>query len=301
MHMPSRSAKFASVLFASFLAGTPVTSLLFGAARAADECLSGPKEQTPAGSHWYYRIDHASKRHCWYLREEGETLSQSAAPNSPPSAKPVAPRPAAAMQPSVADAHAELPAQTRTEAPDRDVARAGAMPADIAIRENSTSVPDPQAQRSIVAARWPNQPDVDPSTVASTDPAPNNANAQVSAAPRPQPSNVAAGPLAAAAVETPAYSAPMQLAALIGALALAGILGSVIFKFVNSRRLRRARIRRRRGPIWESTDDDRIVLSGHPGADALPRRTGFARDLDQVRRDDRVAEFFSQLTKRTPT
>jgi hypothetical protein len=100
-------------------------------------------------------------------------------------------------------------------------------------------------------------------------------------------------------VETPTYSAPIQFAALIGALALAGILGSVMFKFVNSRRLRRARIRRRRGPIWESTDDDRIVLSGHPDPDVLPRRTGFARDLDKARRDDRVAEFFAQLSKRT--
>ena len=41
-------------------------------ARAADDCLSGPKGATPEGSHWYYRVDHATKRHCWYLRAEGE-------------------------------------------------------------------------------------------------------------------------------------------------------------------------------------------------------------------------------------
>jgi hypothetical protein len=299
MHMPSRTARFASALFASFLAGTPITTLSLSTARAANECLAGPKEQTPPGGHWYYRIDHASKRNCWYLREEGEKLSQGTPPNSSPSAKPVAPRPAAAMQPSIADAHAEFPAQTRIEAPDRGVARDQALPADIAIRENSRATPDAATQRSIVASRWPNQPSDDPSTNA----APNNGNAisEVSSTTPPRPSNVAAGQLAAAALETPSYSVPMQLAALIGALALAGILVSFIFKFVNSRRLRRTRIRRRRGPIWESTDDDRIVLSGHPGTNALPRRTGFARDLNQARRDDRVAEFFSQISRRTPT
>jgi hypothetical protein len=292
--MPSRSARFASALFASILAGTPITTISLSTARAADECLSGPKEQTPAGDHWYYRIDHASKRHCWYLREEGEKLSQSAAPNSSPSAKPVAPMPATAMQPWIADAHAELPAQTRIDPPDRGVARTEAMPSDFAIRENSTAAPDAETQRSIVASRWPNQPDVEP----STNPAPGKGNqiAEVSSTTRPQPSNVAAGALAAAAVETPTYSVPMQLAALIGALALTGILGSVIFKFA---RPARAKVRRRRDTIWEPTDDDGIRLSADPEADALPRRPSY---FDQVRdRDDRIAEFFAQLSKRTPT
>jgi hypothetical protein len=297
--MPSRSARFASALLAGFLAGTPVTMVSLSAARAANECLSGPKEQTPPGGHWYYRIQHPSNRQCWYLREEGENLSQGAAPNSSQSAKPASPKPAPPMQPSIADARAELPAPTWIGPANPGVVRAEAMPPDSAIKETGMAMPDAATQRSIVASRWPDQPNIDP----STNPAPSKRIqiAEVSPTTRPQPSNVAAGQLAAAAVETPTYSAPIQFAALIGALALAGILGSVMFKFVNSRRLRRARIRRRRGPIWESTDDDRIVLSGHPDADVLPRRTGFARDLDKARRDDRVAEFFAQLSKRTPT
>lgn len=297
--MPSRSAKFASALFASFLAGTPVATLSLGTARAAGECLAGPKEQTPGGRHWYYRIDHAAKRQCWYLRDEDEKPSQITAPNSPPSARPVAPKAAASIQPSIADAHAELTAQTRIEAPDRGVARPEAMPAEIAIGENTRAAPGAEAQRSIVASRWPNEAGAD----TATNPVPSKGNqiAQLSSTTRPQASNAAAGQIVAAAVEIPTYSTPIQLAALIGVLTLAGVLGSVIFKFVNSRRLRRARIRRRRGPIWQSTDDDRIVLSAQPGPDVLPRRTGFARDLDKARRDDRVAEFFAQLSKRTPT
>ena len=75
------------------------------------------RTETPEGGHWYYRIDRATKRHCWYLRERGRKLSQTAAPKRPPSAKPVAPKADAAMQRSIADARAELPAQTRVEQP----------------------------------------------------------------------------------------------------------------------------------------------------------------------------------------
>src|SRR5450432_3647478 len=110
MQMSSRAAKFVSAVFASFLLGAPLAVLSPGAARAADDCLAGPKkDQTPQGGHWYYRIDHATKRNCWYLRGEREQLSQTTAPKPAQSAQPVAPKPETTMQPSIADAHAELP------------------------------------------------------------------------------------------------------------------------------------------------------------------------------------------------
>src|SRR5258708_961335 len=43
---------------------------------AADECLSGPKGTAPTGSHWYYRVDRSTGRHCWYLGAEGQTDAQ---------------------------------------------------------------------------------------------------------------------------------------------------------------------------------------------------------------------------------
>jgi hypothetical protein len=93
----------------------------------------------------------------------------------------------------------------------------------------------------------------------------------------------------------------LQLAAaLMAALALAGIIASVIFRFGRNRRPARTKIRRHRGVNWEATDDDRILLSAQPGADVLPRRRSFARDLDQAGdRSERTAEFFAQLSKRT--
>ena len=64
----------------------------------------------------------------------------------------------------------------------------------------------------------------------------------------------------------------MLLTTIAGALAAAGIVGGTILKLGAARRPRPARLRARRGPIWEPTDDDRIVLSARPGADPLRRR-----------------------------
>jgi hypothetical protein len=115
--MPRRPAKFVSAIFAGVLAGIPLATISHGASPAADDCLSGPKDQAPQGSHWYYRIDHATKRHCWYLK--GEKPSQSAAANPAPSTKPVSSNADAATQRSIADAHAEWPAQTTIDQPKR--------------------------------------------------------------------------------------------------------------------------------------------------------------------------------------
>lgn len=38
-----------------------------GQAQAADDCLAAPNAASPAGQHWYYRIDRVKQRKCWYL------------------------------------------------------------------------------------------------------------------------------------------------------------------------------------------------------------------------------------------
>jgi hypothetical protein len=301
--MSSRTAKFVSAIFASLLASTPLATVSHGAVPAADDCLSGPKGQAPQGGHWYYRVDRVTKRNCWYLGEEREKLSQIAPPNPSQPARPVSPRPQAAMQPSIAEAHAELPTQTRIEPPNRVEGRAPAMPANAASTEISRGMPGAEIQRSVVASRWPDPSGATP----SADPTPDKREpaTSVNSPSRTQPSPVlAAGQFAAADLssETRTYSVPMQLAALMGALMLAGVIGSVIFRFGSPRRPAQARIRQPRGAIWEATDDDRIQLSAHPAADALPRRPGFTRASSRAGDpNDRIAEFFSHLSKRTPT
>src|SRR6266850_6506244 len=75
MHMSNRMGNAGTAI----LLGALATVTLVGAAHAADNCLSGPKGAAPKGSHWYYRIDHATKRNCWYVRAEG---GQAASANS---------------------------------------------------------------------------------------------------------------------------------------------------------------------------------------------------------------------------
>jgi hypothetical protein len=297
--MPNRTARFVSAIFASLLAAAAFAIISHSTADAADDCLTGPKGETPAGSHWYYRIDRVTKQHCWYLREEDEKLTQAAPPKT--SAARPSPKADATMQRSVADARAEFSEQTRFEQPRRGDAPAMGVSADTATRDNygATPLPGAATPESVVASRWPD------SSAASVPAGPAPVRPDVMAAVSPPapalpPTAIAAGAAADASSQAPAYSVQMQLAALMAALAFAGLLGGVIFKFAGAKRPGRANLRARRGAgtIWEPTDDDRIVLE----TDVPARRSGFARDVGRrANTDERIAQFFSQLSRRAPT
>lgn len=298
--MPNRTAKFVSAIFATMLSGTALTTISHGATVAADECLAGPKGQTPAGGHWYYRIERNTKRHCWYLGEEHDKLSQAAPRNASPSENPLSPEAGTAMQQSVANARAELPAQI-----DRNEVPNPALPANAAglndvLRANA---PDANAALSVVASRWP-----EPSSASSAS-GPTPAAGRLAAIP---PANPTAGPSPAVATVTLATadsssqsrpgSIPTLLVAIVGALALAGTTASLIFKFGRARPPRRGDNRARRAPIRESTDDDRIVVSNYPGFDILRRRPQFFRGPGGANDpNERTAEFFARISGRAPT
>ena len=55
-----------------------------GAAGAADECLAGPNAAAPKGSHWYYRVEKTTRRHCWYVGPEGKAVNRAERPASTP-------------------------------------------------------------------------------------------------------------------------------------------------------------------------------------------------------------------------
>jgi hypothetical protein len=297
--MSNRTAKFVSALFVSLLAGAPLSTI---SQSAVDDCLSRPKDETPEGSHWYYRIDRATKRHCWYLRQEDGKPLQITAPDSSPSATPASAE--ATMRRSIADAHAALPPQTRVNQENLFTGPqiTAAVPNAAGMENNQpASARDTNMLSSVIASRWPGEPWANP----STDPAPDadDQPARANSALRAQPPTVlAVGQNAVADLlsQTSAYSVPARLAVLMAALALAGIIASVTLKPGGPRRPRQAKIRVRRATIWEPTDDDRIVLSAPPDADILSRRTGLARDRAGDR-DQRIAQFFSQLTRRAPT
>jgi len=59
---------------------------------AAAECLTEPNHDPPQGSHWFYRVDRATDRRCWYLR----AWTPPASPAPTAETQRATPRPAAA-------------------------------------------------------------------------------------------------------------------------------------------------------------------------------------------------------------
>jgi hypothetical protein len=51
-----------------------VTGFAVSPALAADECLSKPNAAPGQGQHWYYRLDRANQRKCWYLGATGQNV-----------------------------------------------------------------------------------------------------------------------------------------------------------------------------------------------------------------------------------
>jgi hypothetical protein len=237
MQMSNRTAKFVSAIFASLIAGASFTTVSHGAVSAADDCLSAPKGQTPSGGHWYYRIDRATKRHCWYLGDEKAKLSRVAPSNSAPLTDPVSPQQETATQQSIADAHAELPLpQTRVEqqtslTPWQPNPAATANAAGVANSQRANAW-DVNTQRSVVASRWPEQSGMNSS--AGPEPATGNsrANAESNSEAAPPPAVAAVTLVTAdASSEKKSGSVQMLLVVMVGALALASLIGSAIFRF----------------------------------------------------------------------
>lgn len=66
-----RIVLFARAAYAGIFVAVAVSAPVGGAAYAADGCVARPNLQSPPGSHWYYRVDRASHRRCWYLGAGG--------------------------------------------------------------------------------------------------------------------------------------------------------------------------------------------------------------------------------------
>jgi hypothetical protein len=65
------SERYAAVVVTScLLVGLLIVSSSVTAGAA--ECLSGPNGQSGPGTHWRYRINHATGQRCWYLKRVGE-------------------------------------------------------------------------------------------------------------------------------------------------------------------------------------------------------------------------------------
>jgi hypothetical protein len=324
--MSNRTAKFVSAMFASILAGANFVAVAENVAKTEDACLSGPKGPVPAGGHWYYRIDRTTKRHCWYLGDEKAKTAQGARQDSPvqdssslsssaplslsPSAaNPVPPQNNPAVSRSIADAHAELPPQAPADqgasvnveqqtgaaanAPDPGNGRGAAAPD--AAGQNSV-------QSSVIVSRWPES-----SGVSSADNPPPAATGSLTAsqpAPAAAPSPDATPVALAAADSSPerqSGSMQMLLMVMIGALALAGLIGSLIFRLGRAR-APRYRFRNDRRGLWDSIPADRASPSIFPNQEVPRRRADLPRDPrapDDPER--RIAEMLARLSRTAAT
>src|SRR5215475_11410238 len=76
--MTGRATRLALGALTWIVAGASAQLMHLCPAGAAEDCLAGPNKQSPAGHHWFYRVDRSTKRHCWYLGELGGAVSRSA-------------------------------------------------------------------------------------------------------------------------------------------------------------------------------------------------------------------------------
>ncbi|MFT4117315.1 hypothetical protein [Bradyrhizobium sp.] len=238
--MGNRTARFISTLVASIVAGAPLAAVSQNAPTAATaptaanstgDCLASPKGIAPQGQHWYYRLERSTKRQCWYLRAEGAKATQSTqATAAAPDTDSTAPQ-------TVQNAHAEYIAPQTGAAASRPNMATPAPAAAPATAQQPPGTSDGKAQQTDLGARWP-----DTSTTAAL-PAPQPAPAPAPAATDAQPSAqqapaVPAPPAQAAAdapVDKPTGSLQMLLLVVVGALAIAGLIASIIYRFAGSR------------------------------------------------------------------
>lgn len=269
--MSNHSAKFFAAIFASILAGASFATVPESGAKTADNCLSAPKGAIPAGHHWYYRIEQPSKRQCWYSRAEKDKAAtdKTAGATSPPQDSTSEPpsqaaQPSAAADPapaqnllvrkSIADARAELTSpKMRVEDMNNgaDPQRGGTPPA-ASLPDGQRAVAPTAAASSSVASRWPESSGVassssDPRLAAAEPPA----SPQARAAPAPKPATTPVALAAAdSSLERQSASLQMLLAVMAGALALAGVTASLVFRFARANAPQRDMPGDRR-PIWE--------------------------------------------------
>ncbi|MCK1511578.1 hypothetical protein IVB22_03110 [Bradyrhizobium sp. 190] len=285
--MSNRSVKFVPALLAGVVAGanlatvTDLRAQVISTAEAAtqpaaDNCLSAPKGATPAGSHWYYRIDRTTKRQCWYLREESDKADDKFARAAPPASAPApaaAPAPASAAEEpaqqrtitrkSIADARAEWVSQQPRAEPNSpakvEPRTVAAAPAPAAQNTQRAAMPNVLAPAPLSSMRWNDAP--------TTRSLANPTDLQVAAAnpPASQPPQAAevqqpavdqVAPAAAdAATAKPTASLQKLLLVMAAALALAGLTVSAIVR-IGRMRARRA-MRRKRRAMWDSAKTKR--------------------------------------------
>jgi hypothetical protein len=315
--MSKPTAIFVSAAFASFLAGGGLATVSGVPALAADDCLSGAKGAVPEGSHWYYRIDRATKRHCWYIGDLKEKASRAPRQNTATAAI-VDPSPKnAAAPPSIADAHAEMPPPDTRAEQTATVTSPQRAPATVPNELSMANIQQPSgvdanAQRSMFASRWPEPSGMGSSAGPAPAPLATSTNPQSESAAGSTPETSAitlaaadSPPETAALTAAAAGSSPdqqpgsmrMLLVAIVGALGFAGLLASAIFRFGRIRRTGRRKVARDRRAIWDGVGKNGLSPLAYPASVLRWQGTDPSRERRPDDPSARIAEMLAQLSR----
>ncbi|CAN7263994.1 hypothetical protein LJR220_001184 [Bradyrhizobium sp. LjRoot220] len=339
--MSHRSAKFISAIFASILAGTSFAAVAQepakeNNAKTADTCLTRPKGPLPAGGHWYYRTDHAAKRNCWYIGEAKNKTARSAPQDSSSApatsdlasveaADAASPQQSINARKSIANARAELTAPQARIEDLSEPQNTGVVP-NVGIENSQRAAAPDLAPPSSIASRWPESSGVSPSSgprLAAAEPSQSQQtqspetqslqtlslqaqSLQSNATATPQP---AAPPVALAAADSSLErrSASMQMLLLVmaGALALAGVTASLVFRFGRAQAIPLEAHSGRRA-IWDSIPTERTSPPLFPDEETPIWRGNTPRNvpLDPRAPDDperRVTEMLARLARSAQT
>jgi hypothetical protein len=189
MHKSIPAAAIAALMTA-FLAGHG------GSYAAPNDCLAAPNGAAPSGQHWFYHLDRANNRKCWYLRDIGTAAAKGSAGPSQQAGNAAPTKP----EPSVAAAKSAAALQSVPRpALSQPAADASASSPPAAARSSAfgaaTSAPPARATPVDVQAAMPSQPAAAPGAGTPwSDPPPPPA-APVVAPSQPAPSAVTDPPL----------------------------------------------------------------------------------------------------------
>jgi len=309
--MANRATKFVSAVFVGAIVGIPLPTLAKDAADGTDvsspdsntsaasnptECLSTPNRESSPGQHWFYRMEPGTNKRCWYLRDQAERAAQAASPRSSASQSSNAaqsltatPPPAPKTISRTAQASRSL-SNARAELGDRST---GAESAGITVPREPVFITTGSAGVNRGASVGT---DAIPGTSAtltssaSSDASLTDSSADVTAADSLNTgSNLNTGLSPSSAPEMPAMAMPQEKAAtslqllflvILGALAFAGIMASLIHRMARIWGRRHARFRR--SSIWVGVEGERrgssAAVAAGPGRSQDRRPTGSQRD-----------------------
>jgi hypothetical protein len=318
--MANRRAIFVSAIFAGLSASLPLSTTAVRAA-SVDQCLTQPGPKTPPGQHWYYHLEHG--RQCWYVRNQSGSVARASSSEAAPPSIAQVPKNDTAETSALDNARDEFPEpqggtdENTAAAPMKMAAAAAPNQAVPAVAPDTTAIPpsppvnqSPGAdQPSEVSSRWPDPSAVVPSTTPplaadSTTPAPSSRplppTSPSSAPPPPERGNATAEK--ASVRTTPRGNSPASLETLfvviLGALALAGLTASIIYRFGRAR----AAARRPRAAIWPTLDgapnppwSEQAIPAPRRDHQDVPRRA--AQPSAAQERMQKIEEILEQLVR----